>query len=248
MTIRRRTPRKTNIHLESLESREAPDVGIAAAWQTAFNRLHALESRAIRSLEAQRTSPVSLGGESSQAARNALLALAQARRAALHATPPAAAVLQAPWALRSPLRRPPEPVTPPSSNPPATPIMTPPESPTDAGTSSPATPPQDLPPNVSGVLNVIYQNFTKGSSTMPVITGPGSVQIDGSNVGVYVNGNGQGDFAGFLSTLENLGMKINATSDVTWTVSGMLPISQLLAAAQTPQTLSITPLFSPITF
>ncbi|WP_076348270.1 hypothetical protein [Paludisphaera borealis] len=119
--------------------------------------------------------------------------------------------------------------------------MTPPNQTNNAGTAA-----QNLPPNVSGELNVIYQNFLTNSN-QPIETGPGSIPIDGSNVGVNIHGNGQGDFSDFLSTLRNLGMEITATSDVTWTVVGMLPISQLPTAAQTPQTLSITPQYSPKT-
>jgi len=119
--------------------------------------------------------------------------------------------------------------------------MTPTDQTSNAGTAE-----QNLPPNVSGILNVVYQNFLKNSN-QPIDTGPGSIQIDGSNVGVNVHGNGQGDFSNFVSTLQNLGMEITSTSSVTWTVSGMLPIGQLLTAAQTPQTLSITPRFSPMT-
>jgi hypothetical protein len=102
-----------------------------------------------------------------------------------------------------------------------------------------------LPPNVGGVLSTLYQDYQR-STTVPVSDAPGAIVTSGDNVGVSVHGNGQGSFSNLVSTLQNLGMQISATDDVTWTVTGMLPISQLPAAAQTPQTLSITPLYKPI--
>jgi len=102
---------------------------------------------------------------------------------------------------------------------------------------------QALPVNVNGVLNAIYQGFKNGDK--PVSGGPGSVRIVGSNVGVSIRGNGQGDFSAFVDTLQNLGMEVASSSDAYWLVNGMLPISQLPTAAQTPQTLSIMPAIVP---
>ena len=125
--------------------------------------------------------------------------------------------------------------------------MTPPQAPNVTPTADAGTTTQPLPPNVSGILNTLYQGY-KGGSTIPVTTpGASLIVIDGSNVGVNVHGNGQGSFSDLVSTLQNLGMEITATSDVTWTISGLLPINQLPTAAQTPQTLSITPMYKPMT-
>jgi hypothetical protein len=118
---------------------------------------------------------------------------------------------------------------------------------------NPSTPPsnggggtvQTLPPNVSGMLNQVYQNYLNNAA-LPVDGGPGSVIVQGSNVGVNVHGNGQGDFASFVSTLEGLGMQVSSTNAVVWMVTGMLPIDQLPAAAQTSQTRSITPQTVPL--
>ncbi|MDR3619430.1 MAG: hypothetical protein P4L85_08775 [Paludisphaera borealis] len=268
MTTRPRTSRKPNIHLESLESREAPAVGISGAWQAALAHSQSPEARAIHLQGEQQAiriarhgtalqghAAVSPGGASNVKVKAvdglptrqaALLAQAQARRAAqTHSSSGGAATPNRAWMtaspLRSPTRAPATPVATPTPPPAPTTPMSPPDQTNNAGP-----PAQNLPPNVSGVLNVIYQNFLTNSS-QPIETGPGSIPIVGSNVGVNIHGNGQGDFSDFLSTLRNLGMEITTTSDVTWTVVGMLPISQLPTAAQTPQTLSITPQYSPKT-
>jgi len=258
MTTRPHTHKMTNIQLESLESREAPTVGISGAWQTALAQLQNRTAHVVgfqgvlRTLHLARPgtahqgpAAVSMGGASNantaadRVAANAPLALAQAHRVATRAA--ATAASSRAWMTAAVLRTAPATpvVTPTNPTTPTTP-MTPPNQTNDAGT------PQTLPPNVSGVLNVVYQNYITNSN-QPIETGPLSVQIDGSNVGVNINGNGQGEFSTLVSTLQNLGMQITSTNDVTWTVSGMLPISQLPAAAQTPQTLSIMPRYSPLT-
>jgi len=66
------------------------------------------------------------------------------------------------------------------------------------------------------------------------------IQIQGTSVGIQVHGNGTGDFNALVSSLESMGMQITATDAVTQTVAGMLPIADLPAAVQTPQTLSVT--------
>ncbi len=252
MTTRTRTNKKLNARLEGLEAREAPAVGFAGAWQAALAQAqsHSLRSGGFQSV--QRALPLARPGSTHQGPQiNSAAVLVQTCGAAMN-TP--ALMLRAPIFNRAPFQSvqaarsfmrapaiatppPPTPVTPmPTSN-------TPPVNPTaDADT-----PPQSLPPNVSGPLNAIYQEYQR-SSTVPVSDGPGAVVTDGSNVGVSVHGNGQGSFSDFVSTFQNLGMQISATSDVTWTIAGMLPIKELPAAAQTPQTRSITPMYRPVTF
>lgn len=265
MTTQRRNSRTMNAHLEHLEPREAPTVGISGAWQAALAQAQNMGPRAIRFPGVQREFPVarpggsyqfqgpiavSLGGwhggdTSPRALMSGPLALAQSRRAAVMPVAPSPqtgtlnrGALNSPWAIRSALR---VPVTVPASNTPTTPMT--PSDPATPSTSDDTTT-QSLPPNVSGVLNDLYQSFLNNSA-LPSYSGPGSLQIEGSNVGVYVHGNGQGDFSGFVGTLQNLGMQVTSTNAVTWTVSGMLPIDQLATAAQTPQTVSITPRTNP---
>jgi len=275
MTTQRRMNRKANLHLESLEQREAPTVGISGAWQAALAQAQNMGPRALPFPGVQRELPMARPGVSYQfrgpvaisfggwngngfsprSMMNGPLVLAQARRAAIMPSVPAVpngtlnhGVPNTPWAIRSALRAPvtipgsslPTPMTPSDPTPSPTPSAG------DGGTTSDGSggATQSLPPNVSGVLNGLYQSFSN-NSTLPTYSGPGSLQIVGSNVGVYIHGNGQGDFSGFVSTLQNLGMEISSTNAVTWTVSGMLPISQLPTAAQTPQTVSITPRTNP---
>lgn len=266
MTIRTRTNKKTNVHLESLESREAPTVGLAGAWQAALAQAqgHSLRGGGLQIV--QRALPVArpgltfqgaavhsngtlaASGGASRAPINPTLALAQARRAAMNTVTPSLGAatfnrvsIQSALAARRSMRL--------SStvSPPTTPVtpMTTPNSPNNATHANAGTTTPSLPANVAGPLNAIYQEFQKGT-TVPVSDAPGSIVTDGTNVGVSVHGNGQGSFSDLVTTLQNLGMKISATDDVTWTVTGMLPIKQLAVAAQTPQTLSITPLFRPV--
>jgi len=267
MTTRTRTKTKMDVNLESLEARESPTVGIAGAWQAALaqSQAHSLRGAGFQSV--QRALPlarpgstfrgpafhpgvtVNASGGANRAPFNPMLARAQARNAAMHTATPTLRAgmfnrgqLQPSQAVPRSMRAPTS-FSPPSA--PSTP-MTPPNSPDINPAADAETPTQPLPPNVSGTLNALYQEFSK-SGTIPVSDGPGSIVIDGSNVGVSVHGNGQGSFSDFVSTLQNLGMEINASSDVTWTITGMLPIDQLPTAAQTPQTLSITPMYKPIT-
>jgi hypothetical protein len=267
MTTRTRTDKKMHFRLENLEAREAPTVGIAGAWQAALAEANAQTLRGSGFQGMQHTLQISrpgstfqgpafhssfavnANGGASRAPINRMFIQTQIRRAPMStATPNSRAAmfnrvhLQSASAAR-PFMGIPSAATPTMRGTPVTPSATP----NNDSTSDAGTPVQSLPPNVTGSLNAIYQEY-KRSTTVPVSNAPGSIVVQGSNVGVSVHGNGQGSFATFVSTLQNLGMQINASSDVTWTVAGMLPIDQLPAAAQTPQTRSITPMYKPVTF
>jgi len=132
----------------------------------------------------------------------------------------------------------------PPTNPPATPTN-PPATPTEA----PAAP---LPPKVGGALNTLYQDYVgfradhpDGNYSPPPNLG---FPVVNNEVGVNVHGNGQGDFSTFVGSLQDLGMNVSSSNAVTWTVSGMLPIAELPNVANNPQTLSIAPRYSPVTF
>jgi hypothetical protein len=98
-------------------------------------------------------------------------------------------------------------------------------------------------------LNTIYQEYQRfvadGGTGTFTSSLSNLIRIQGTNVGVEVHGNG-GDFNALVTSLQGLGMQITATDAVTQTVEGMLPISQLPAAAQEPQTLSVTPGYLPV--
>jgi len=266
MTTRTRTNKKMNLRLENLESREAPTVGLAGAWQAAMAQAmsHSLRGSGFQggqqALQLARPGStfqsssghmgvsVNASGGASRAPMNPTLALGQSRQATpVFRTGTVNRVQSQPAFAGRSFMRAPATNSPPSA--PSTP-MTPPNSPnnnTTNTTSDAGTPAQSLPANISGALKTIYQQF-QGSSTVPVTDGPGTVVTDGTNVGVSVHGNGQGSFSNYVSTLRNLGMQISATNDVTWTIAGMLPIKELPTAAQAPQTLSITPMYRPVTF
>lgn len=150
----------------------------------------------------------------------------------------------------NPLNNPNAPTPPTTPTAPTTPTTptNPPATPTPPSGSTPA----PLPPNVSGPLNTLYQDYSEfivdhpeGTFYPPADIG---VTVSNNQVSVYVNGNGQGNFSTYLNSLKDAGMNINASSAVTWTVSGMLPIGELPAVAANAQTLSITPQYAPVTF
>jgi hypothetical protein len=242
-----------NAQLESLESRQVLSTSYSGALQAALS--HGLGPHANRFAAVQHAVPLARPGTAFRGAaasfdgvstpqnapssvmpnrRAALFAQMQARRAALASA--RAEGMAPPWAARPSLRIRPQAPTAPAG--PATPT-TPMTNNDDSGSAT-----QNLPANVSGVLNAMYQSYLK-DSTIPVSDAPGSVRVEGSNVGVSIHGNGQGDFSAFVGTLQNLGMEVSATDATSWTVAGMLPISQLPTAAQTPQTMSITPSYIP---
>jgi hypothetical protein len=103
------------------------------------------------------------------------------------------------------------------------------------------------PPKLDSNLNTIYRQFVSNGSSENFTSPLASfIKIEGNNVGVDVHGNG-GDFTALVSELQGLGMQITASDATTQTVEGMLPISQLPAAAVEPQTLSITAQYLPLT-
>ena len=77
-------------------------------------------------------------------------------------------------------------------------------------------------------------------------TGLNGLVINGTSVGIQVKADNSGDFSSFVTTLQSDGMQVLDSSSTYGLVEGMLPIGQLPAVAQLPQTLSITPMFNPI--
>ena len=68
----------------------------------------------------------------------------------------------------------------------------------------------------------------------------GVVKIVGTSVGVDVHSSG-GSFTNLVSAMTALGMQVQAQNATYGIVEGLLPIGELLAAAQNSQTLSLTP-------
>ena len=66
------------------------------------------------------------------------------------------------------------------------------------------------------------------------------VKIVGTSVGVDVHSAG-GNFASLVSAMNALGMQVQSQNATSGIVEGLLPIGQLVAAAQNSQTLSLTP-------
>lgn len=153
----------------------------------------------------------------------------------------------------SPTNPPASPTNPPAepTNPPAEPTN-PPAEPTNPPAEPTNPPVAPLPPKVSGSLNTLYQDYSNfivdhpqgGYSPPPSLGYP----VVNNEVGVNVNGNRQGDFSSFVGSLQDLGMSVTSTNATTWTVSGLLPIAELPAAANISQTLSIMPRYAPVTF
>ena len=87
------------------------------------------------------------------------------------------------------------------------------------------------------------QNNGGDASTLPGQFPLLMFQGDMVNVGV----NGTGDYSTFATSLRDLGMQISASDPTYMLAEGYLPISQLPAVAQAPQTLSLQPNDRPIT-
>ncbi len=90
-------------------------------------------------------------------------------------------------------------------------------------------------------LITIYEEFEQqgGSSTF-TSSEAGVVRIVGTSVGVDVHSAG-GNLANLVSAMTALGMQVQAQNATDGVVEGLLPIGELLAAAQNSQTLSLTP-------
>ena len=96
------------------------------------------------------------------------------------------------------------------------------------------------PANLATALQVLYQEFQATGGTASFET----MLIEGSSVGVEIKGNG-GNFDTLVADMEGLGLVVNAKDSSTQMVAGLLPIDNLLKAAEDSLTLSITPEFLP---
>jgi len=94
------------------------------------------------------------------------------------------------------------------------------------------------------LIKVYEESQAQGGSPTFTSSLKGLVDIEGTYVGIEAHSSG-GDFNAFVSAMKSLGMQMRATDAGHGIAEGLLPISQLLAAAQQPQMLSITPIYLP---
>ena len=132
----------------------------------------------------------------------------------------------------------------------ATPITTRSSSPTRTPPVTPTTDPTDalVPANAGPQLAKLYTEYrayvAAGSVGTFTSSLAGMISIQGNTVGVDIRG--KSDVATFAGELSALGMKVGATESVTKTVEGFLPIDQIPMAASLPDTVAVSPIFSPI--
>jgi len=70
------------------------------------------------------------------------------------------------------------------------------------------------------------------------------IDVRGTNVNVSLQGSG--NFQTFVTALKGMGMQVQNTDETSETVQGLMPISQLLNAAQLTQTVSMSPVYRPV--
>ncbi len=126
-----------------------------------------------------------------------------------------------------------------TSNPTFVPVLVPTNPTPPAATTGP------LPANVAAALDSIYEEYENG--TLPTTpSGPGQVEIQGDNVGVWIKVNIPGDFATDVADAQALGMQVNTSSPSTDSFAGFLPIAELPAVAQLSDAPVIVPIYGPM--
>jgi hypothetical protein len=94
-------------------------------------------------------------------------------------------------------------------------------------------------------LFTIYQEFeAQGGSSTFTSSKAGTIRFHGTSVGIDAHMAG-GSFSTYVSALTALGMQVQTQDATHGVVEGYLPISQLPAAAENPQTLALTPIYIP---
>jgi len=119
---------------------------------------------------------------------------------------------------------------------------------TATGPSNPTTPvgtTEPLPANVDTALDTIYEEYQNG--TLPTTpSGPGQVEVEGSDVGVMIHVLNPGDFATVVADAQALGLQVTVSSPSTDNVAGLLPIAELPSVAELPQSPIIVPIYVPV--
>jgi hypothetical protein len=92
-------------------------------------------------------------------------------------------------------------------------------------------------------LITIYEEFVQqGGSATFTSSEAGRVRIVGTSVGVEIHSAG-GNFGNLVSAMTGLGMQVQAKDATYGIIEGLLPIGQLVAAAQNSQTVSLSPIY-----
>lgn len=102
-----------------------------------------------------------------------------------------------------------------------------------------------LPANVSTVLDNVYEEYENG--TLPTTRQPGTVEIQGTTVGIEIHDSNPSDFAAMVAQAQSLGLQVIDNSSTYDIVDGFLPISALPSLAQLPTSASVTPMLYPST-
>jgi hypothetical protein len=115
---------------------------------------------------------------------------------------------------------------------------------TTAPSSSIITDPENGPLANAGVdlLNIFLEYEAQGAGATFTPSGTTNIRIKGNTVGIDAR-MASGSFSQYVSELTALGMQVQAQSATYGTVEGYLPIGQLPAAAQNPQTLALSPIY-----
>jgi len=130
-------------------------------------------------------------------------------------------------------------------------ILPPVSAPTATATATPAATTTDIGDIKNGPLAkagqdliTIYQEFVKqGSSATFTSSKAGVIRFQGTNVGI--DAHASGNFSSLVTAMTNLGMKVQTQDATHGIVEGYLPISQLPAAAQNTQVLSLSAIYIP---
>ncbi len=122
----------------------------------------------------------------------------------------------------------------------------------DASVTSPAPPASgSLPPNVPPLLATIYLQYelwlAGGQQGTFVSSEEAVVEFQGTNVGIEVHDGDPADFTALGTELQSLGMQVTTASATYGTYVGFIPIGQIPAVAELPQTPNLSPLMYPAT-
>ena len=111
---------------------------------------------------------------------------------------------------------------------------------TTSGSTSttPTTTTTTLPANESPALGVIYAAYEANPSDfpadIPVTDGATLVQIQGTSVGISVKDSNAADFNTLVTSLQNAGMQITASSATYGIVEGFLPVAHSRRSSRSP--------------
>jgi hypothetical protein len=95
-------------------------------------------------------------------------------------------------------------------------------------------------------LGMVYEEYQGGS--LPATNRVGQPVIQGTSVEVQIHTSNPGDFNLMVADAENLGLQVSGIDATHDLVTGFLPIASLPAAAQLPDSPSITAVDQPSLF